>query len=68
MGFSEHIHTILNWTVAQASTVMETVGDTGAAIWLVNYFFSNSSHPKSREYPRMRQGRPAGVMHQSWWD
>ena len=33
-----------------------------------DYFSSNSSHTKSREYQRMRQGRPVGVMHPSWMD
>ena len=32
----------------------------------VDYFSSNSNHMKSREYPRMRQGRPVGVIHSSW--
>ena len=47
--------------------------DTGSlvgSLWnlIISRLIHLSSHTKSREYQRMRQGRPVGVMHPSWTD
>ena len=37
--------------------------DDSCGVTDCNYFSSNSSHTKSREYQRMLQGRPVGVIY-----